>query len=160
MLSCCDTNTLYHVTHPPAVAHTHLVTYRAPVLATHASNTLTPHTVATLVPRTWQHTRWHHTPAMAPHCAGVGMPHPRSPWLVVGLLWPIAVLNYLDRVMITSMRQSLTDAIPMSASKPHIVRSCPFVKITSNTVMHVGSTLYRAPARGRCWVQNTSRPQG
>ena len=38
------------------------------------------------------------------------------PWLVVGLLWVVAFLNYLDRILITSMRDplvadfSLTDA--------------------------------------------------
>lgn len=35
-------------------------------------------------------------------------------WLVVGLLWIVACLNYLDRVMITTMRLSLTEAIPMT----------------------------------------------
>jgi len=35
-------------------------------------------------------------------------------WLMVGLLWFVACLNYLDRVMITTMRASLVGAIPMS----------------------------------------------
>jgi predicted MFS family arabinose efflux permease len=35
-------------------------------------------------------------------------------WLVVGLLWVVASLNYLDRVMITTMRASLIEAIPMT----------------------------------------------
>ncbi|HRT09712.1 MAG TPA: MFS transporter [Candidatus Paceibacterota bacterium] len=35
-------------------------------------------------------------------------------WLAVGLLWFVACLNYLDRVMITTMRASLVDAIPMT----------------------------------------------
>ncbi len=35
-------------------------------------------------------------------------------WLTVGLLWFVACLNYLDRVMITTMRASLVDAIPMT----------------------------------------------
>jgi MFS family permease len=35
-------------------------------------------------------------------------------WLVVGLLWFVACLNYLDRVMITTMRSSLTEDIPMT----------------------------------------------
>jgi MFS family permease len=43
---------------------------------------------------------------------------PASPsaraWLVVALLWVVASLNYLDRVMITTMRASLTEAIPMT----------------------------------------------
>ncbi len=38
----------------------------------------------------------------------------RGAWLVVGLLWFVAVLNYLDRSMITTMRGSLVDAIPMT----------------------------------------------
>ncbi len=35
-------------------------------------------------------------------------------WLTVGLLWFVACLNYLDRVMITTMRASLVEAIPMT----------------------------------------------
>lgn len=35
-------------------------------------------------------------------------------WFVVGLLWVVACLNYLDRLMLTSMRESLTRDIPMT----------------------------------------------
>ena len=35
-------------------------------------------------------------------------------WLVVGLLFVVGMLNYLDRVMITTMRGSIVDAIPMT----------------------------------------------
>lgn len=35
-------------------------------------------------------------------------------WLVVGLLWVVAALNYLDRLMITTMRDPIVAAIPMS----------------------------------------------
>ena len=35
-------------------------------------------------------------------------------WIVVGLLWVVAALNYLDRVMLTTMRGSLVAAIPMT----------------------------------------------
>lgn len=35
-------------------------------------------------------------------------------WLVVALLWVVAALNYLDRIMITTMRDSLKDVIPMT----------------------------------------------
>ncbi len=35
-------------------------------------------------------------------------------WMMVGLLWVVAALNYLDRIMVTSMRDSLTQAIPMT----------------------------------------------
>ncbi len=38
----------------------------------------------------------------------------RGAWLIVGLLWFVAVLNYLDRSMITTMRGSLVAAIPMT----------------------------------------------
>ncbi|HPA19029.1 MAG TPA: MFS transporter [Verrucomicrobiae bacterium] len=40
-------------------------------------------------------------------------PRPRA-WLVVSVLWVIALLNYLDRIMVTTMRDSLTEAIPMT----------------------------------------------
>lgn len=35
-------------------------------------------------------------------------------WLIVGLLFIIAMLNYIDRTMITTMRTSIVDSIPMS----------------------------------------------
>lgn len=35
-------------------------------------------------------------------------------WLVVGLLFVIGALNYLDRIMITTMRTSLIEAMPMT----------------------------------------------
>jgi MFS family permease len=35
-------------------------------------------------------------------------------WLVVALLWLVAALNYLDRLMVTTMRGSLLQAIPMT----------------------------------------------
>ncbi len=34
------------------------------------------------------------------------------PWLVVGLLWPVALLNYLDRQMMASMKYSVMADIP------------------------------------------------
>ncbi len=38
----------------------------------------------------------------------------RGAWLTVGLLFVIGFLNYLDRIMITTMRGSIVDAIPMT----------------------------------------------
>src|SRR5665213_2893842 len=35
-------------------------------------------------------------------------------WLCVALLWFVGFLNYLDRIMLTTMRTSVTDAIPMT----------------------------------------------
>jgi MFS family permease len=35
-------------------------------------------------------------------------------WLCVALLWFVAFLNYLDRIMLTTMRSSVVEAIPMS----------------------------------------------
>lgn len=43
-----------------------------------------------------------------------GAATPLRAWMVVALLWFVGFLNYLDRVMITTMRQSIVDAIPMS----------------------------------------------
>jgi len=37
-------------------------------------------------------------------------------WLVVALLWPVALLNYLDRLMITTMRDPIVADVPMSAA--------------------------------------------
>ena len=39
-------------------------------------------------------------------------PLPRA-WLIVGLLWVVGCLNYLDRVMLNTMHDSLLEAIPM-----------------------------------------------
>lgn len=39
-------------------------------------------------------------------------PLPRA-WLVVALLWVVGCLNYLDRIMLTTMRDSIKAAIPM-----------------------------------------------
>ncbi|WP_414660620.1 MFS transporter [Horticoccus sp. 23ND18S-11] len=39
--------------------------------------------------------------------------HARA-WLTVALLWVVGALNYLDRVMITTMRGSVIEAIPMT----------------------------------------------
>jgi MFS family permease len=42
---------------------------------------------------------------------------PARAWLIVGLLWVVGCLNYLDRVMITTMRVSLKEAIPMTEAQ-------------------------------------------
>ncbi len=39
---------------------------------------------------------------------------PTRAWLTVGLLWVVGCLNYLDRVMIATMRGSIKEAIPMT----------------------------------------------
>ena len=38
----------------------------------------------------------------------------RYTWLVVAMLWPVACLNYLDRLMITTMRDSIKADIAMT----------------------------------------------
>lgn len=40
-----------------------------------------------------------------------------NPWMVVGLLWVAGCLNYLDRLMITTMRGSIKEAIPMTEAQ-------------------------------------------
>jgi MFS family permease len=40
-------------------------------------------------------------------------PLPRG-WIIVSALWLVAVLNYLDRIMITTMRGSIMEAVPMT----------------------------------------------
>lgn len=42
---------------------------------------------------------------------------PSRAWLTVGLLWFIGLLNYLDRVMITTMRGSIVAEIPMTEAQ-------------------------------------------
>jgi MFS transporter, Spinster family, sphingosine-1-phosphate transporter len=43
----------------------------------------------------------------------------RSAWLVVTLLMPVALLNYLDRQMIASMKTSVMESIPVLADSPN-----------------------------------------
>ena len=47
----------------------------------------------------------------APHSAS------RTAWLVVGLLVPVALLNYLDRQMLATMKASMVSDIPSIADK-------------------------------------------
>jgi MFS family permease len=42
---------------------------------------------------------------------------PARAWLTVGLLWAAALLNYVDRLMITTMRGSIKEAIPMTEAQ-------------------------------------------
>lgn len=42
---------------------------------------------------------------------------PKGAWLTVGLLFIIGALNYLDRVMITTMRSSIIDSMPMTEAQ-------------------------------------------
>jgi MFS family permease len=42
---------------------------------------------------------------------------PHRAWLTVGLLWFVGLLNYLDRVMITTMRGSIMAEIPMTEAQ-------------------------------------------
>ena len=39
---------------------------------------------------------------------------PARAWIIVALLWVCAALNYVDRLILTTMRSSLKEAIPMS----------------------------------------------
>src|SRR5262245_10968325 len=41
----------------------------------------------------------------------------RTAWLVVLLLWPVALLNYLDRQMLAAMKASMMDDIPTIATR-------------------------------------------
>lgn len=36
------------------------------------------------------------------------------PWIVVGILWIVSLLNYLDRLILASMRDPIKESIPMS----------------------------------------------
>lgn len=36
------------------------------------------------------------------------------PWMVVGILWVVSLLNYLDRLLIASMRDPIKESIPMT----------------------------------------------
>lgn len=41
----------------------------------------------------------------------------RTGWIAVALLWPVALLNYLDRLVITSMREPILADIPMTEAQ-------------------------------------------
>lgn len=42
---------------------------------------------------------------------------PRAAWLAVVLLWFVGLLNYLDRLAITSMREPIVSAVPMTEAQ-------------------------------------------
>jgi MFS family permease len=42
----------------------------------------------------------------------ISSPSIRTAWLVVGLLWPVALLNYLDRQMLAAMKASVMADVP------------------------------------------------
>lgn len=42
---------------------------------------------------------------------------PSRAWLTVGLLFVVGLLNYLDRIMLVTMRESVIDSIPMSEAE-------------------------------------------
>lgn len=44
-------------------------------------------------------------------------PLPTRAWLIVALLWGVGCLNYLDRVMLITMRVSVKEAIPMTEAQ-------------------------------------------
>ena len=48
---------------------------------------------------------------------------PAQAWLIVGLLWMVGCLNYLDRVLVTTMRGSLVEAIPMTEAQYGLLTS-------------------------------------
>jgi MFS transporter, Spinster family, sphingosine-1-phosphate transporter len=41
----------------------------------------------------------------------------RAAWIAVGLLWFVALLNYLDRLVITTMRESVVASVPMTEAQ-------------------------------------------
>src|SRR3954467_11896175 len=41
----------------------------------------------------------------------------RGAWIAVGLLWVVALLNYLDRLVITTMRESVVASVPMTEAQ-------------------------------------------
>ena len=41
-------------------------------------------------------------------------PLPRRAWLTVALLWFVACLNYLDRLILITMRTSIKDSLDVS----------------------------------------------
>src|SRR5882757_1833658 len=43
-------------------------------------------------------------------------------WLVVALLWPVALLNYLDRQLLATMKRSIMTDIPDIASEENFGR--------------------------------------
>src|SRR3954462_8983369 len=58
-------------------------------------------------------------PALDPSAAGAVSSRTlmRTAWLVVALLWPVALLNYLDRQMLASMKFSVMADIPSIGSE-------------------------------------------
>src|SRR3954471_10746431 len=57
------------------------------------------------------------SPAPSLLSAGLSRHARRAAWIAVGLLWVVAVLNYLDRLVITTMRESVVASVPMTEAQ-------------------------------------------
>ena len=82
------------------------------------------------------------------------LPDTRSPlrtaWLVVALLWPVALLNYLDRQLLASMKTSVMEAIPSIGSQENWGYMLGQFKWVYAAVSPLGGLL--ADRCGRRWV--------
>jgi MFS transporter, Spinster family, sphingosine-1-phosphate transporter len=57
------------------------------------------------------------------------------PWMVVALLWVVAFLNYLDRILLTSMRDPLVAEFSLTDAQFGLLTSVFLWSLLTNTAV-------------------------
>ena len=86
----------------------------------------------------------------------------RYAWLVVGLLWPVALLNYLDRQMLAAMKFSVMADIPSIGTEANWGQMLGQFKWVYAFLSPIGGYLadrIATPAFGRSKVPAGRQPQ-
>ena len=64
------------------------------------------------------------------------------PWLVVALLWVVALLNYMDRQMLSTMRDAMQIDIAELESAVNFGRLMKFLRIQEFLYVHVYAYIF------------------
>ena len=74
------------------------------------------------------------------------------PWVVVGLLWVVALLNYMDRQMLSTMQEAMkVDIVELNKAEAFgaLMASC-FPETVSKDWIFVDLRLYESGSRCYC----------
>ena len=60
------------------------------------------------------------------------------PWIVVGLLWVVALLNYMDRQMLSTMKSAMmVDIVELESAANSVTRDICDNRKIQKTISHV-----------------------